>query len=98
MTLEHWYYVTLQPKLDFELEKYLFFKWVRILQKIDWYHYQTSNAAPMVRGRSFMTSAFFLAILDPPPSPLRQQMSDFYGPPLPPVSMCQIFRTPPLTK
>ena len=31
----------------FELEKCYFFKQVRISPEIDWYHYQSTNAAPM---------------------------------------------------
>ena len=31
----------------FELQKCIFFKWVRILPEIDWYHYQCASPAPM---------------------------------------------------
>ena len=30
----------------FELEKCSFFRWVRILPEIDWYHYQSASLAP----------------------------------------------------
>ena len=45
------------------------------------------------RGRSFMTSLFFWPFWIPP-SP-RQKMTYFYGPHPLPISMCQIFMTPP---
>ena len=33
--------------VSFELEKCSFFKWVKILPKMDWYHYQCAILAPL---------------------------------------------------
>ena len=42
----------------FELEK-RFFKQVRILPEIDWYHYQSANAAPMAKVRDRIKTDLF---------------------------------------
>ena len=43
----------------FELEK-RFFKQVRILPEIDWYHYQSANAAPMAKVRDRIKTDLFI--------------------------------------
>ena len=58
------------------------------------YPTKTPQGQRFIRGRSFMTSAF-LGPFWPPPSPPRQQMSDFRGPPPSPLSAHVRFLRPP---